>query len=158
MRSRLNIILLIFLLFTSCGDDSIHNPVAIENPYVISVSSHIKMVREDYTIPDTDADVFLYFGVYSLDLLGYNLLEDGSFVRGDKVVSPKIHTKISENGESVIELEEIDEKICIVIRSKVIANNNIAIASFTNSRKQISFKHTFIVNSLDSFSLNKASK
>lgn len=146
MKSQLYILLFFLCLFFSCGDDSANDIVEPEDVYAITVNSYIERIGETYRIPDSGADVFIYFGVYSLDLLGYNLEVNGNWVKGDKTIRPHVHEKLPENGEKIIELNEADEAICIIIRSRITTQNNIASASFTNSRKKISFKNTFIVN------------
>lgn len=146
MKLQYYILLFFLCLFFSCGDDPVNDIVEPEDVYVITVSSYIERTGVTYKTPDSGADIFIYFGVYSLDLLGYNLEENGNWAKGDKTIIPHVHEKLPENGEKTIELTEADEAICIIIRSKIITQNNIANASFTNSRKKISFENIFIVN------------
>ncbi|NLC86378.1 MAG: hypothetical protein GX680_05470 [Bacteroidales bacterium] len=133
-------LLFTFLLFNfSCNDSDA--PININEKYRIVVESFIKD-KSNVIIPDYNADVFIYWGIYSLEIVDFELREDGTMISDSKVIKPSLISNINSIGECTFEFEQIDEKITIIIRSKI-KQGGVAISSFTNSRYEINFINVF---------------
>lgn len=143
MKQRLCIIVVLMCVCISC-DNSIESPILEEGPYKIHIESYVEK-SPNSTIPDKNADIFIYWGISSLEIVGYDLNDDGSLFDDDNhIIYPDVMTKIDEYGKCVLSFPQIDEKMTFIIKSKFV-KDKIALTSFTNSRKEILFINTFKV-------------
>lgn len=145
MKPKIFITAIILFIFSSCDntDNTIESLTPEEDPYKIRIESYIKDSKGIIN-PDRGADVFIYWGIYSLEIADYEFNDnDGSFFDDDNhIIKPDITTKLNEEGKCILSFPEVNEKMTFLIRSNLI-KDGFVITSSTNSRKEISFINTF---------------
>lgn len=103
LRKLLNlslITLLIFILF-GCHDENGDNPVLNERQLKVIVQ-----YKDGVRIhTDANAKVFIYYGVYSMDLAGFNYTSDGVLTGRDKTLYPDIVMNMNGKEDMTLTLD-----------------------------------------------------
>lgn len=127
----------IFIFFLSCNGNE--NFPIVHEDYYVKVEAFYKFNNSDELYPDGSSDVFVYYGIQSLDIVGFNIDEKGKLIKDNKEILPNKYIKTSAEGKCMFMSDNLDEHVTIIIVSHQF-KELLAINSFYNSRTQIEIK------------------
>lgn len=136
MKINIGLFIIIFSLL-SCNDKEEEGLI---EAYTVKVETYYQKKTSETLHVDVNSDIFVYYGFYSLDLLGYDIDEEGVLKKGDKEIKPDKSLRSDINGQCEFVSEKPDEKITIVIRSNYL-NTLYSSHSYSNSKSDILIKN-----------------
>lgn len=102
--------------FVSCNKDD-EEIVEKEN-----IEIRVKAFYETNTSSDIQFDngakVFVYYGFFTMDIIGYDYKGDGKLVKGDSIILPEQSATIERDGLTIIKPKYIDRITTIIVESR----------------------------------------
>lgn len=130
--------LLAMMLFISCGKEE--DSDIKEDKYYINIESYYKDGSNQDLKADANADVFIYYGILTIDIIGFDVDNEGILTKEGKKISPDQISKIGQNGKCTIIPHKPNEKVTIIIKSNFYINR-ISHYSYPNSLLNIVIKN-----------------
>ena len=138
--NRCTLLVLNVLLFfsTSCKDEIINessSEIRIRASYETSQNPGLKH-------PDFGSKVYIYYGIHTLDLMGYAYEGSGHFVKGDSVILPDQTTEVDDEGSANIYPMYTDKKITIIVDSNFYKERQVS-SSYPSFKEKIILQVVF---------------
>lgn len=129
--------LMIIVLLCSC--DSKNDIVIEEEEFYVKIESYYKLESDNKLYADTGTDVFVYYGIYTSDIIGYTIDGNGILTVKGEEIKPDKHLKVKSDGKCEFPSEKFDDKITILLASNFY-KDKITQLSYPNSKDGIIIK------------------
>lgn len=143
MKMHIKQILLLFLIFGIQACTKGHEEELADNDIILTVKAFYYTTESpDSEKADVGAKVYVYYDIYTIDLIDYNYISDGKFIKNNHTIIPD-QNHITDF-EGIVRISPIytDKKITVVVESNYY-KNRLATSCFDNFKKSISSTNIF---------------